>query len=367
MKHCFRWILILMFVLNTGCLYATENKNLFHLLTDESNFKRLESMIFDGRYYWFAGRWNGLYRYDQVQRKVRKYGFEGADCLAVYEGQLWLRDSQGVLSYNSHTEKFNFFNKDAGIPTILNFRDEYVISISAIVADKFWSKIWVGTLYSGLCYYDIENNEWKRIIDPMVKDIDVDSISVNDKILAVATEHQLFYYDKQNQKWYSTGLYMAEDVKIHLLDIEQDSIIFRLEYFGHGKVDKCRVISFDTRMKHFKKIYEVDERVDCMVKHQDYLVFSSFCGLSFYHRPTKKTFRFDRTCFSAKATIGYTLITYDSEFEKKSEKKIVAGDGFCAPDEIYIINNELWGLAREGVFKADLNEVLASVRNGVKQ
>jgi ligand-binding sensor domain-containing protein len=69
--------------------------------------------------------------------------------------------------------------------------------VTAIVPDKYDQKVWIGTVYAGLSYYDLLKKKWFVVSDPIVKNIDVSSIAITQDVIAIGADQGLFFWIKK--------------------------------------------------------------------------------------------------------------------------------------------------------------------------
>ena len=319
-------LMAVVMVLSSSC-----NPKLFETFATKNQVgSGLGMMVNDGKNYWFSSHWGPVLRYDPIEKKYFKYSFnkgpniEGIMTMELVTGQVWIGlHTLGIAVYNPEKDNFSFYNMDHGLAGKRS-DGEKISKVTAIAPDYLDNKIWAGTIYSGLSYYDLVKKKWFTVKDRLVKNIDVDSIAVNESYIALTADQGVYLLNKKTNKWLFCGD-ISDRIKLDDIIITDDTLIFKVLKRREGTI-----IEYNINSQKFSTILEWDEGISELKKYKNYLIICSDKGLSFYNLSTKKI----KTFNTKHGLIGNVV------------------------NAVYIEGDNIWVLTEEGISKAKIVNVL---------
>ncbi|NLW48774.1 MAG: hypothetical protein GXY86_15785 [Firmicutes bacterium] len=323
-------------------IVSCNKPKLFKTIATEKKVGNLSKMDYDGKYYWFGSLFGGSsFKYDLKKNRFYEFDFnrgnvlEGVFDIEIVNKQPWFGlCTFGIAIFDYQINGFRYQNMDDGLAGYNN-RGEKYSKVKALTYDEFGKKVWAGTIYSGLSYYDLEKNKWFLVTEPMLKDASIISIAVNKDIVAVGTNNGLVYLDRDKNQWYSCEdtLYKTWFNYVFI----DNKLIFSCLNFRDEEQERDfgKVVSYNLDTKKFEVILEVDEGADALVKYDKYLVLCSNRGLTFYNLDTKKVKYIDES---------YGLVSNWANYA-------------------YFDGDDLWVLTQHGISKGKIKDILRELKD----
>lgn len=331
MKHI--GILLFCILLLIGGTSSTMPK-LFHTFADNNEVGSLSLMACDENNYWFSSAWGTFIRYDLQEKTFYRQVFpqgsqiESVMSMELVDNKVWFGlYTLGIAIYNPLLNDFEFYNVDNGLAGFISGKDTYN-KVTAMAYDKYSQRVWAGSVRTEISVYDLQKKKWYIIEEPMLNDIDVSSIAVNESYVVVAASGRrgVYYLDKTINEWHFCGEPPFTTGPVGLLTdifIEDNKFIFMVS-------DQKSIVQYDIDTGSYSIMFEWEGLLEGMIKYDDYLILSSDKGVTFYNRNTKKHKTF---------TKAYGLVSN-------------------YVNSVYIDGDDMWVLTREGISKGNMQDVL---------
>lgn len=322
-------------------IVSCNKPKLFKMIATEKEVGNLSKMNYDGKYYWFGSLLGSSFKYDLKKNRFYEFDFnrgnvlEGVFDIEIVNKQPWFGlCSFGIAIFDYQINGFRYQNMDDGLTGYINRGGKYS-KVKALTYDEFGKKVWAGTIYSGLSYYDLEKNKWFLVTEPLLQDASIISIAVNEDIVAVGTGKGLVYLDRKKNQWYFCGD-TSDKTRFNYVLIDNKSIISCLNFRDEEQERNFgKVVSYNLETKKFEILLEIDAGSNALVKYDKYLVLCSKLGLTFYNLDTKKVKYIDES---------YGLVSNWANYA-------------------YFDGDDLWVLTQYGISKGKIKDILRELKD----
>lgn len=313
--------------LAVGCL---ANPGLFSDNKEFNQIHNIDTMNYDGRYYWFCSIWGRLVRFDPSTRKLEEYNFnngdgiEGIFCLSIVDQQLWAGlTSRGIAVYHPEVNQFAFYDMTNGLPGYTVEEDRYN-KVTAITYDQYANLVWVGSIGAGVSYFDLKSQKWFTIKESLAKKLDVTAINVSENYVSVVANQGIYLLDKKDWQWQSVGTYPDNT------GFRSAVLVDKTLYFTVRQHDHCLLAKYDFASGKISGVLSWETTYSCLTKVHQFLAFCSSKGLTFINPKNLKT------------------------------KTFTEGDGLInkSVDTIYLDDTYLWVISQYGINQAKIKDVL---------